>query len=124
MIYFKGVDLVPKGLSYRLKNILFSLRYELSRQGFIATQIDTFFGYSYRPDFDGAILRVSHDTTMFYSGGAEIGVLSCKGVSAAGYDCVFVYGELQKLKQIKDAGNISEYYQNRFNLGDITPVDD
>ena len=136
MIYFKvnGVDLdVPKDLklSFQKKNILFSFDdIELSRsQGFKLPHTainDTFFGYSYRPDFDGAILRVSHDATMFYSGGAEIGVLSCKGVSAAGYDCVFVYGELQKLKQIKDSGNISEYYQPTDYLiwGDITtPVD-
>ena len=136
MIYFKvnGVDLdVPKDLklSFQKKNILFSFDdIELSRsQGFTLprTKInDVFFGHAYRPDFDGAVLRVSHEATMFYSGGAEIGVLSCKSVSEAGYDCVFVYGELQKLKQIKEAGNISEYYHpiDYVIWGDInTPVD-
>ena len=136
MIYFKvnGVDLdVPNDLklSFQKKNILFSFDdIELSRsQGFTLPRTkvnDVFFGHSYRPDFDGFILRVSHEATMFYSGGAEIGVLSCKSVSDAGYDCVFVYGELQKLKQIKDAGNISEYYQPTDTViwGDInTPVD-
>ena len=136
MIYFKvnGVDLdIPTDLklSFQKKNILFAFDdIELNRsQGFTLPHSkvnDVFFGYSYRPDFDGGVMRVSHEATMYYSGGAERGILSCKSVSAAGYDCVFVYGELQKLKQIKEAGNIAEYYQpNDFLLwGDnTTPVD-
>lgn len=136
MIYFKvnGVDLdIPNDLklSFQKKNILFAFDdIELNRsQGFTLPHSevnDSFFGFSYRPDFDGSMIRVSHEATMFYSGGAERGVLSCKSVSDAGYDCVFVYGELQKLKQIKEAGNIAEYYQpdDAILWGDTTtPVD-
>ena len=136
MICFKvnGIDLdIPTDLklSFKKKNILFSFDdIELNRsQGFTLPHSkvnDAFFDYSYRPDFDGGVLRVSHEATMFYSGGAERGVLSCKGVSPAGYDCVFVYGELQKLKQIKEAGNIATYYQpsDYVMWGDATtPVD-
>jgi hypothetical protein len=121
MICFKvnGIDLdIPTDLklSFKKKNILFSFNdIELNRsQGFVLPHSkvnDSFFDFSYRPDFDGGVLRVSHEATMFYSGGAERGILSCKSVSPAGYDCVFVYGELQKLKQIKEAGNIATYYQ-------------
>ena len=113
MIYFKvdGVDLdIPKDLdlSFQKKNILFSFDdIELNRsQGFTLPHSkinDAFFQFSFRPDFDDGVIRVSHEATMFYSGGAERGVLSCKSVSPAGYDCVFVYGELQKLKQIKES---------------------
>lgn len=121
MICFKvnGIDLdIPTDLklSFKKKNILFSFDdIELNRsQGFTLPHSkvnDAFFDFSHRPDFDGGVLRVSHEATMFYSGGAERGVLSCKSVSPAGYDCVFVYGELQKLKQIKEAGNIATYYR-------------
>ena len=86
MIYFKvnGIDLdIPTDLklSFKKKNILFSFDdIELNRsQGFVLPHSkvnDAFFGFSYRPDFDGGVLRVSHEATMFYSGGAERGVLS------------------------------------------------
>ena len=95
MIYFKvnGIDLdIPTDLklSFQKKNILFSFDdIELNRsQGFTLPHSkvnDAFFGYAYRPDFDGGAMRVSHEATMFYSGGAERGVLSCKSVSDAGY---------------------------------------
>lgn len=120
MIYFKvdGVDLdIPKdlNLSFQKKNILFSFDdIELNRsQGFTLprSQInDAIFQFSFRPDFDGAVTRVTHFAEMFYSGGKEEGILSCISANADGYECIFIFGELRNLRKIKEAGKISEYF--------------
>ena len=120
MIYFKvdGVDLdIPKDLelSFQKKNILFSFDdIELSRsQGFTLPRSETndaFFQFSFRPDFYGAVTRVTHFAEMFYSGGKEDGILSCISANDNGYECIFIFGELRNLKKIKEAGKISEYF--------------
>ena len=132
MIYFKidGVDLdIPKDLelSFQKKNILFSFDdIELNRsQSFTLprSQInDAIFQFSFRPDFDGAVTRVTHFAEMFYSGGKEEGILSCSSASDDGYECIFVFGELRNLKKIKEAGKISEYFDASYSLewGDET----
>jgi len=121
MIYFKidGVDLdIPKDLelSFQKKNILFSFDdIELNRsQSFTLPRSqtnDAIFQFSFRPDFDGAVTRVTHFAEMFYSGGKEEGILSCSSASDDGYECIFVFGELRNLKKIKEAGKISEYFR-------------
>lgn len=132
MIYFKidGVDLdIPKDLelSFQKKNILFSFDdIELNRsQSFTLprSQInDAIFQFSFRPDFDGAVTRVTHFAEMFYSGGKEEGILSCISASDDGYECIFVFGELRNLKKIKEAGKISEYFDSTHSIewGDET----
>lgn len=120
MIYFKvdGVDLdIPKDLelSFQKKNILFSFDdIELNRsQGFTLPRSktnDAFFQFSFRPDFDGAVTRVTHFAEMFYSGGKEEGTLSCISANDNGYECIFIFGELRNLKKIKEAGKISRYF--------------
>jgi hypothetical protein len=120
MIYFKvdGVDLdIPKdlNLSFQKKNILFSFDdIELNRsQSFTLPRSqtnDAIFQFSFRPDFDGAVTRVTHFAEMFYSGGKEEGILSCISANDNGYECIFVFGELRNLKKIKEAGKISEYF--------------
>ena len=120
MIYFK-VDSVyldiPKDfdLSFQKKNILFSFDdIELNRsQGFTLPHSkinDEFFQFSFRPDFDGAVTRVTHFAEMFYSGGKEDGLLSCISANDKGYECIFIFGELRNLKKIKEAGKISRYF--------------
>ncbi len=120
MIYFK-VDSVyldiPKDLelSFQKKNILFSFDdIELNRsQGFTLPHSkinDAFFQFSFRPDFDGAVTRVTHFAEMFYSGGKEDGILSCISANDNGYECIFIFGELRNLKKIKEAGKISRYF--------------
>jgi len=132
MIYFKvdGVYLdIPKDLdlSFQKKNILFSFDdIELNRsQGFTLPRSkinDAFFQFSFRPDFDGAVTRVTHFAEMFYSGGKEDGILSCISANDKGYECVFIFGELRNLKKIKEAGKISEYFDASISLewGDET----
>ena len=132
MIYFKidGVDLdIPKDLelSFQKKNILFSFDdIELNRsQGFTLPRSkinDAIFQFSFRPDFDGAVTRVTHFAEMFYSGGKEDGILSCISANDNGYECIFVFGELRNLKKIKEAGKISEYIDASISLvwGDET----
>jgi len=120
MIYFKvdGVYLdIPKDfdLSFQKKNILFSFDdIELNRsQGFTLPHSktnDAFFQFSFRPDFDGAVTRVTHFAEMFYSGGKEDGILSCISANDNGYECIFIFGELRNLKRIKEAGKISRYF--------------
>ena len=120
MIYFKvyGIDLdIPKDLelSFQKKNILFSFDdIELNRsQGFTLPRSkinDAIFQFSFRPDFDGAVTRVTHFAEMFYSGGAERGILSCSSANDNGYECIFIFGELRNLRKIKEAGKISEYF--------------
>ena len=132
MIYFKidGVNLdIPKvlELSFQKKNILFSFDdIELNRsQSFTLPRSktnDAIFQFSFRPDFDGAVTRVTHFATMFYSGGKEEGILSCISANDDGYECVFIFGELRKLRKIKEAGKISEYFHPTHSLewGDET----
>ena len=132
MIYFKvdGVDLdIPKDLelSFQKKNILFSFDdIELSRsQGFTLPRSETndaFFQFSFRPDFYGAVTRVTHFAEMFYSGGKEDGILSCISANDNGYECIFIFGELRNLKKIKEAGKISGYFDASISLewGDET----
>lgn len=134
MIYFKvdGVDLdIPKDLelSFQKKNILFSFDdIELNRsQGFTLPRSkinDAIFQFSFRPDFDGAVARVTHFATMFYSGGKEEGLLSCISANDDGYECVFIFGELRNLRKIKEAGKISEYFDIPHSIvwGDETPA--
>ena len=132
MIYFKidGVDLdIPKDLelSFQKKNILFSFDdIELNRsQSFTLPRSqtnDVIFQFSFRPDFDGAVTRVTHFAEMFYSGGKEDGILSCISASADGYECIFIFGELRNLRKIKEAGKISEYFDIPYSIewGDET----
>ncbi|HRS68374.1 MAG TPA: hypothetical protein P5564_07180, partial [Paludibacteraceae bacterium] len=134
MIYFKidGVDLdIPKDLelSFQKKNILFSFDdIELNRsQSFTLPRSkinDAIFQFSFRPDFDGAVTRVTHFAEMFYSGGKEEGILSCSSASDDGYECIFIFGELRNLKKIKEAGKISEYFDLPHSIvwGDETAV--
>ena len=134
MIYFKidGVDLdIPKDLelSFQKKNILFSFDdIELNRsQSFTLPRSkinDAIFQFSFRPDFDGAVTRVTHFAEMFYSGGKEEGILSCSSASDDGYECIFIFGELRNLKKIKEAGKISEYFDMQHSIvwGDETAV--
>ena len=62
-----------------------------------------------RADFDGLFARLILDAEMWYSGGKISGRLYLSGTTATEYKCVFVFGELMKLKTIKEAGKISEY---------------
>jgi len=126
MIYFKvyGIDLdIPKDLelSFQKKNILFSFDdIELNRsQGFTLPRSkinDAIFQFSFRPDFDGAVTRVTHFAEMFYSGGKEEGILSCSSANDNGYECIFIYGELRNLRKIKEAGKISEYFDSTHSI--------
>jgi hypothetical protein len=126
MIYFKvnGVDLdIPKdlNLSFQKKNILFSFDdIELNRsQSFTLPRSqtnDAIFQFAFRPDFDGAVTRVTHFAEMFYSGGKEEGLLSCSSANDKGYECIFIFGELRNLRKIKEAGKISEYFDIPFYL--------
>lgn len=101
-------------LSFQRKNILFAFnKIEVSRsQAFdvpaTARNNRIFANGNNIADY-GAGMRTRLDAIMQYDGGSVSGYLYCSGATRDSYSCIFVYGELQRLKAIKDAGNIDEY---------------
>lgn len=77
-----------------------------------------------RADFEGLLARLILDAEMWYSGVKVSGRLYLSGTTATEYKCVFVFGELMKLKTIKEAGKISEYtaFSDNFKWNDGTPT--
>ena len=87
----------------------------LSRTSTFSLPIDEnnqFFEMSSRPEYDGARKKIQAE--MRYSGGYVIGYLyvidyTNEEDGQIVYNCIFVYGELQVLKKINDAGSIGDY---------------
>ena len=104
----KGVD-----LSFSFVNPAFSFEgLQLSRtQQFSApatSQNNRIFDLANRPDFSGRQVRVIHDAEMWYSGGVIHGRMYVVSCDKQEYNCVFVFGEILKLKEIKESGEIWE----------------
>lgn len=77
-----------------------------------------------RPDFDGLFARTILDAEMWYSGGKIEGKLYISSATEKEYKCVFVFGEMLKLKSIKEAGKIKDYsfLNDNFKWRDGTPT--
>ena len=67
------------------------------------------FNFSNEPSADGTYLRTSKPAQLFYDGGVINGTLFIGKYSGGSYSAIFVYGELTKLKDIKDKGAIRNY---------------
>lgn len=61
------------------------------------------------PARDGIQARVRLAAELQYSGGIESGYLYINRASRAEYNVIYTYGELTKLKALKEAGKIGEY---------------
>ena len=69
---------------------------------------DSLLGFTGRHDRFGDMAREILNAELIYSGGQINGrfyVDECNN----GYSCVFVFGELLKLKEIKESGEIAKY---------------
>lgn len=113
----KIVDLYANtSLQFIRKNILFAFdAIELSRTAEFTIPAtpnnNALFDLANDPARYGMQARVKHAAQLQYSGGVENGYLYVTNASKAEYTVIFVYGELLKLKAIKDAGNVSELAQ-------------
>lgn len=67
------------------------------------------FGYSYRPDMYGSQMRQYYDAIMYHGGGQIEGRLYISNADRLNYNAVFVFGELVALKDVSDAGDITNY---------------
>lgn len=110
---------MPAGLSlqFQRKNILFSfdsIQVERTTNFSIpATPKNMLiFGFAHSHLTSGENMRVKIPATLTYGVLTRNGMLhiSKYNVKKRMFECVFLTGELEQLKRVKDAGNLSEYY--------------
>ena len=110
---------MPAGLSlqFQRKNILFafdSIQVERTTNFSIPATPKNMriFGFANSHLTSGADMRVKIPATLTYGALTKTGVLhiSKYNVKSKTFECVFLTGELEQLKRVKDAGNLSEYY--------------
>ena len=110
---------MPAGLSlqFQRKNILFafdSIQVERTTNFSIpATHKNmSIFGFANSHLTSGADMRVKIPATLTYGVLIKSGLLhiSKYNVKNKTFECVFLTGDLEQLKRVKDAGNLSEYY--------------
>lgn len=110
---------MPAGLSlqFQRKNILFSfdsIQVERTTNFSIPATPKNMriFGFANSHLTSGADMRVKIPATLTYGVLTKMGVLhiSKYNVKNKTFECVFLTGELEQLKRVKDAGNLSEYY--------------
>lgn len=110
---------MPAGLSlqFQRKNILFafdSIQVERTTNFSIPATPKNMriFGFANSHLTSGADMRVKIPATLTYGVLTKTGVLhiSKYNVRNKTFECVFLTGELEQLKRVKDAGNLSEYY--------------
>lgn len=110
---------MPAGLSlqFQRKNILFafdSIQVERTTNFSIPATPKNMriFGFANSHLTRGEDMRVKIPATLTYGVLTKTGVLhiSKYNVKNKTFECVFLTGELEQLKRVKDAGNLSEYY--------------
>lgn len=110
---------MPAGLSlqFQRKNILFafdSIQVERTTNFSIPATPNNMriFGFANSHLTSGEDMRVKIPATLTYGVLTKSGVLhiSKYNVKNKTFECVFLTGELEQLKRVKDAGNLSEYY--------------
>ena len=105
----KGID-----LAFSFFNSIFGFeRIELSRtQQFkvpATPENNRIFALANRPDFSGQQVRVIHDAEMWYSGGVIHGRMYVVSCDRHEYNCVFIFGEQMKLKELKESGELGAF---------------
>ena len=107
--FSKGID-----LAFSFFNSIFGFeRIELSRtQQFkvpATPENNRIFALANRPDFSGQQVRVIHDAEMWYSGGVIHGRMYVVSCDRHEYNCVFIFGEQMKLKELKESGELGAF---------------
>ena len=104
-------------LQFQRKNILFSfdsVQVERTTNFSIPATPKNMqiFGFANSSLTDGNSMRVKIPATLTYGALTKTGVLhiSKYNVKNKIFECVFLTGELEQLKRVKEAGNLSEYY--------------
>lgn len=100
--------------SFKRTNNLFAFAdMELSRSASFAVPAsphnNAIFAFANDERMTGAAGRVRHNAVMEYSGGSVNGYLYITSSDKTQYQCCFVFSDMLKWKEIKEAGNISEY---------------
>ena len=110
---------MPAGLNlqFQRKNILFafdSIQVERTTNFSIPATPKNMriFGFANSHLTSGADMRVKIPATLTYGVLTKTGILHISKYNFKNktFECVFLTGELEKLKRVKDAGNLSEYY--------------
>ena len=110
---------MPAGLNlqFQRKNILFSfdsVQVERTTNFSIPATPKNMqiFGFANSHLTFGADMRIKIPATLTYGVLTKTGVLhiSKYNIKNKTFECVFLTGELEQLKRVKDAGNLSEYY--------------
>ena len=110
---------MPAGLNlqFQRKNILFafdSIQVERTTNFSIPATPKNMqiFGFANSPLTDGNSMRIKIPATLTYGVLIKTGVLhiSKYNIKNKTFECVFLTGELEQLKRVKDAGNLSEFY--------------
>ena len=100
-------------LSFIFENQLFSSDIKLSRTIeftiFNTPKNAAIFNYANNVEFDGSFVRRSHNAELWFSGGIIKGLIYITNFNDNKYSATFVYGDLLKFKEIKDAGIIKNY---------------
>jgi hypothetical protein len=100
-------------LSFIFENQLFSSDIKLSRTIeftiFNTPKNAAIFNYANNVEFDGFFVRTSHNAELWFSGGIIRGLIFITNFNDNKYSATFVYGDLLKFKEIKDAGIIKNY---------------
>jgi len=68
--------------------------------------VDGLFDFAHQPERSGAFVRVVRNATILYSNGKIEGELLIKNYTDNSFECAFVYGNLLKLKELKEIDNI------------------
>lgn len=104
-------------LQFQRKNILFSfdsIQVERTTNFSIPATPNNMriFGFANSHLTSGSDMRIKIPATLTYGVLTKTGVLhiSKYNVKSKTFECVFLTGELEQLKRVKDAGNLSEYY--------------
>ena len=141
MIRFRigGQELeLPKDidLSFTFENQLFAFdNIQISRTASFniprTKSNDLIFGFSHRPDFYGDFVRSKYDAELWYDGGILYGKLAVTDYADGQYSATFLYGNLLKLKEIKEKGNLEGFlpydvfveYSDDWVMGDFADWD-
>ena len=129
MIRFKilGYDYVELpddfDFTFTFNNSLFSFdRMQLNRSGEFPIPVtpknEALFGFAGDPGKSGFFVRQKMAAELHYSGGKIRGTLSVGKRTGSSYSAIFVWGELERLMTIKNAGVLNNY----FPPGDFLPT--
>jgi len=76
---------------------------------------DALFQLAHLPELEGKFVRTIKNAELHYSGGKIDGELLIENYSDKNYNCILIYGELMKLREIIESGKLSNSISSNFN---------